>query len=392
MCGLYASIAFAPERARIDRVAHRGPDGSGWREFASAAGPVALGHRRLAIIDLSEAGLQPMADASGRYHLVFNGEIYNYLELRDELRAKGHQFSSDTDSEVLLAAYREWGEGCLQRFLGMFAFLIWDERDQILFAARDRFGIKPLYVAVNQRGIAFASEIKQLLGLPGLTRTDEPCPRPRFPRRRDERPHRRKRCSRASSSSSPAAASRSRPGGPGRGGSSRSAGTRSRPHGTLRLSEAEAAEQFRSLLTEFGAPASALGRAGRVLPLGRARFLLDRLPHEPDARCRGARRPGQHGLGLLRRESASTRRRSWTRWWRTRAPRRISCFQAPEDVFARASDHHLAPGRAFRLDLDLRAVVRVRGSAPRRDQGDARRPGRRRGSSPAITGPMPGTS
>ena len=114
MCGLYASIAFAPERARIDRVAHRGPDGSGWREFASAAGPVALGHRRLAIIDLSEAGLQPMADASGRYHLVFNGEIYNYLELRDELRAKGHPFSSETDSEVLLAAYREWGEGCLR--------------------------------------------------------------------------------------------------------------------------------------------------------------------------------------------------------------------------------------------------------------------------------------
>src|SRR3954469_14671205 len=110
-----------------------------------------------------------MADASGRYHLVLNGEIYNYLELRDELRAKGHQFSSDTDSEVLLAAYREWGEDCLHRFLGMFAFLIWDEREQILFAARDRFGIKPLYMAGNQRGIAFASEIKQLLGLPGLS-------------------------------------------------------------------------------------------------------------------------------------------------------------------------------------------------------------------------------
>jgi asparagine synthase (glutamine-hydrolysing) len=169
MCGLYGSIAFAPERARIDVVAHRGPDGSGWREFASDAGPVALGHRRLAIIDVSDAGLQPMADASGRYHLVFNGEIYNYLELREELRAKGQVFTTETDSEVLLAAYREWGEGCLDRFRGMWAFLIWDERDQCLFAARDRFGIKPLYVVANHNGVAFASEIKQLLGLPGLS-------------------------------------------------------------------------------------------------------------------------------------------------------------------------------------------------------------------------------
>src|SRR5829696_3666929 len=169
MCGLYASIAFAPERARIDLVAHRGPDGSGWRELAAAAGPVALGHRRLAIIDVSDTGLQPMADASGRYHLVFNGEIYNYLELREELRAAGHAFTTETDSEVLLAAYREWGEGCLDRFHGMWAFLIWDARDRKLFAARDRFGIKPLYVVANAHGAAFASEIKQLLGLPGLS-------------------------------------------------------------------------------------------------------------------------------------------------------------------------------------------------------------------------------
>ena len=105
MCGLYGSVAFSPERERIDRVAHRGPDGSGWRAFASAAGPVALGHRRLAIIDVSDAGLQPMADATRRFHLVFNGEIYNYLELREELQAKGHAFKTETDSEVLLAAY-----------------------------------------------------------------------------------------------------------------------------------------------------------------------------------------------------------------------------------------------------------------------------------------------
>ncbi len=148
---------------------HRGPDGSGWREFQSSAGPVALGHRRLAIIDVSDAGLQPMSDESGRFWLVFNGEIYNYLELREELRGKGYIFRSDSDSEVLLAAFREWGADCLDRLCGMFSFLIWDDRKKALFAARDRFGIKPLYVVANEHGVAFASEIKQLLGLPGVS-------------------------------------------------------------------------------------------------------------------------------------------------------------------------------------------------------------------------------
>lgn len=169
MCGLFASVGFEPDPARIDIVAHRGPDGRGWQTYESAAGPVALGHRRLAIIDVSDAGLQPMADASGRYHLVFNGEIYNYLELREEMRAKGEVFVSDSDSEVLLRAYMLWGEDVLSRLRGMFAFLIWDERDKTLFAARDRYGIKPLYMVSTPRGAAFASEIKQLLGLPGLS-------------------------------------------------------------------------------------------------------------------------------------------------------------------------------------------------------------------------------
>lgn len=169
MCGLYGSVGFAPDQARIDIVAHRGPDGRGWREFGSGAGPVALGHRRLAIIDVSDAGLQPMADPSGRYWMVFNGEIYNYIELRDEMRVKGENFVSESDSEVLLRAYMLWGEDCLRRLRGMFAFLIWDEREKTLFAARDRYGIKPLYVAVTLRGVAFGSEIKQLLGLPGIS-------------------------------------------------------------------------------------------------------------------------------------------------------------------------------------------------------------------------------
>jgi asparagine synthase (glutamine-hydrolysing) len=168
MCGIYGSIGFAPDQNRIDIVAHRGPDGRGWQEFSSPAGPVALGHRRLAIIDVSDAGLQPMADPTGRYHLVFNGELYNYLELREELRGCGEIFQTETDSEVLLRAYMVWGEAALDRFRGMFAFLIWDKVKQHLFAARDRFGIKPLYMVANGKGVAFASEIKQLLGLSGL--------------------------------------------------------------------------------------------------------------------------------------------------------------------------------------------------------------------------------
>ena len=169
MCGIFASIGFPPDRARIAAVAHRGPDGEGWREFTSPAGPVALGHRRLAIIDTSRCGLQPMAGTDGREHLVFNGEIYNYLELRRDLERLGHRFATGTDSEVLLASYREWGPACLDRFLGMFAFAIWDEGDSRLFVARDRFGMKPLYWAGTAAGVAIASEIKQLVGLPGLS-------------------------------------------------------------------------------------------------------------------------------------------------------------------------------------------------------------------------------
>lgn len=169
MCGLFGSIGLVPDPARIDIVSHRGPDGRGWQEYGSACGPVALGHRRLAIIDISDAGLQPMPDPSGRYHLVFNGEIYNYIELREEMRARGEIFTTASDSEVLLRAYILWGEACLNRLRGMFAFLIWDDHEKRLFAARDRFGIKPLYMALTDRDIALGSEIKQLLGLPGVT-------------------------------------------------------------------------------------------------------------------------------------------------------------------------------------------------------------------------------
>ena len=168
MCGIWFSLGFPPHPEHIDRVAHRGPDGRGWAVFDSAAGPVALGHRRLSIIDLSQAAAQPMAYAEGRYQIVYNGEIYNYLELRGELSAKGHNFRTQSDTEVLLAAYDEWGEAALDRLFGMFAFALWDREAQRLFAARDRFGIKPLYYFATPQGVAIASEIKQFIGLPGF--------------------------------------------------------------------------------------------------------------------------------------------------------------------------------------------------------------------------------
>jgi asparagine synthase (glutamine-hydrolysing) len=139
---------------------HRGPDGSDI--YLDPNGLAGLGHTRLKIIDLSEAGRQPMSDPTGRYYLVFNGEIYNYLELRQELESS-YRFRTRTDSEVLLAAYAKWGESCLDRLIGMFAFAIWDRRKRSLFAARDRFGVKPLHYHERLDGtLILASEIKAL--------------------------------------------------------------------------------------------------------------------------------------------------------------------------------------------------------------------------------------
>ena len=167
MCGIWCSVGFQPDPTRIDVVTHRGPDGRGWQVFSTVAGPLVMAHRRLSIIDLSDAALQPMQYCGGRYWLVFNGEIYNYLELRKTLEARGYLFHTQSDSEVLLAAYACWSEAALDRLLGMFAFAIWDRERDTLFVARDRFGIKPLYYRAHQGNVAFASEIKQLIGLPG---------------------------------------------------------------------------------------------------------------------------------------------------------------------------------------------------------------------------------
>lgn len=142
-----------------DVLAHRGPDGEGhWNNTDETC---LLGHRRLSIIDLSDAGNQPM-HYLGRYVIVHNGEIYNYVELRKELEKRGYGFCSKTDTEVIAAAYDCWGEECLQQFDGMFAFSIWDEKEKTLFAARDRFGEKPFFYCYDDNRLLFASEMKAL--------------------------------------------------------------------------------------------------------------------------------------------------------------------------------------------------------------------------------------
>ncbi|MHC4838586.1 MAG: asparagine synthase (glutamine-hydrolyzing), partial [Planctomycetota bacterium] len=145
-------------------IAHRGPDGEGvW----SGRG-VALGHRRLAIIDPTPAGAQPMVSADRRYVVTYNGEIYNFRELRADLQAEGHRFRTRTDTEVLLAAFAQWGPACVERFNGMFAFAVWDTVERTLFLARDRYGVKPLYYAEVGRDLVFGSEVKALLQHPKM--------------------------------------------------------------------------------------------------------------------------------------------------------------------------------------------------------------------------------
>jgi asparagine synthase (glutamine-hydrolysing) len=177
MCGI-AGIFFvetakpvdeARVRAMLAPMHHRGPDGSGvW-----TAPGVGLGHLRLSIIDL-EGGAQPMATPEGDLTVTFNGEIYNFAELRAELEAKGHQFRTHSDTEVILHGWRQWGERCVERFHGMFAFALHDARTQSLWLVRDRFGVKPLHYATLADGsLIFASELKGLLAHPGLRRVPE---------------------------------------------------------------------------------------------------------------------------------------------------------------------------------------------------------------------------
>ncbi|MFB8245701.1 N-acetylglutaminylglutamine amidotransferase [Streptomyces sp. NPDC055952] len=177
MCGLSGEIRFdgrKPDIAAVermtDRLAPRGPDGRGlWSQ-----GPVALGHRRLKIIGLSETGAQPMTDPGGRVAGVFNGCVYNYRELREELRRLGHTFFSDSDTEVVLKAYEEWGTACVERFYGMFAFVLVEQDTGRVVLGRDRLGIKPLYLAQTADRLRFASSLPALLAGDGVDTSLDP--------------------------------------------------------------------------------------------------------------------------------------------------------------------------------------------------------------------------
>ncbi len=172
MCGIVGVVsrrgaAISPVllKRMTDQIIHRGPDGEGiWSD-----GAVGLGHRRLSIIDLTTAGHQPMVSSDGRYALSYNGEVYNYRELRAELEALGHTFRSQTDSEVVLIALAVWGKSAILRFNGMFSFALWDRSEKKMLLGRDRYGIKPLYYSKSDNFVLFASEAKAIVAHPDYT-------------------------------------------------------------------------------------------------------------------------------------------------------------------------------------------------------------------------------
>jgi asparagine synthase (glutamine-hydrolysing) len=177
MCGIagfWSGRALAADTARSrlegmrETIHHRGPDDAGlWLE-----GPIALGHRRLSIVDLSPLGHQPMTSAGGRFTICFNGEVFNFQSLRDDLAKRGHAFRGGSDTEVMLAAFEEWGVvPAVGRFIGMFAFAVWDAKEATLHLVRDRLGIKPLFIGRTPSGdLLFGSELKALMGYPGFAR------------------------------------------------------------------------------------------------------------------------------------------------------------------------------------------------------------------------------
>jgi asparagine synthase (glutamine-hydrolysing) len=183
MCGIVGIVRFDPrdlvDEARLKRMRdvlrHRGPDGEGlWLE-----GSVGLGHRRLAIVDVA-GGQQPMSNEDGTVWITYNGELYNHAALRPGLEAAGHRYRTRSDTETIVHLYEEEGERCVERLQGMFAFALWDRARERLFLARDRLGIKPLYYAITERELLFASEIKAILAAGAERPTLNPSAIPEF--------------------------------------------------------------------------------------------------------------------------------------------------------------------------------------------------------------------
>ena len=178
MCGIAGELTFDGRpvlaeniRSMMDALAHRGPDAEG----IFCSGSIGFGHRRLSIIDLTDAGRQPIWNDSGTLVIIYNGEVYNYRELRKQLHKEGKVFRTETDTEVILKAIEAWGiDAALSKFIGMFAFALWDAKNLTLTLCRDRVGIKPLYYAHSPNGILFASELKGLIANPGFNRRVNP--------------------------------------------------------------------------------------------------------------------------------------------------------------------------------------------------------------------------
>ena len=371
MCGIAVIAGGAGShqprlQAMLDAQRHRGPDG----EAIVLRDGVGLGHLRLAIIDLSAAAAEPMPSADGTAWLVFNGEIYNYRELREELA--GYPFRTRGDAEVLLAAYQRWGEACLDRFIGMFAFALWDERTRTLFAARDRFGVKPLHYAVAPDGaLLIASEIKALHAAGVPREPDAATWATYFAHGMYDHGETTfwsgiRRLApgsvlRWSASRRLAAVAMVR-----RGGARERAGD---GRAWRRRGRRRAARAAR----EHGAPPLPVGRAGRSLPVGRARFVAAARPHRAHAPRRGI---GQ-GLHVLLRRSR-LRRAPMGGAAARRVAASVAAVPAPRRRCPGADDGGAAPsGRAVGRLPDVGDGDRARdGARPRRDRAARRqRPG-----------------
>lgn len=172
MCGISGFIDFSNNSSlevlvkMTDTLQHRGPEGSGYEVFELSTGEIGFGHRRLSIIDLSESGKQPMQFQN--LWITFNGEIYNYQDIKNELIVKGHIFLSHSDTEVILHAFAEWGISCIEKFIGMFAFVIYDIKANEIFCVRDRAGVKPFFYYWHNGLFLFASELKAFMHIPAL--------------------------------------------------------------------------------------------------------------------------------------------------------------------------------------------------------------------------------